>query len=638
MLAEPHSPLHALQSEILEAIAMGVDFKKVAQLLCQRAEQLAPDALCTILSVDEDGRMHTQAAPSMPPEYTRAADAAVIGPLAGSCGTAAFRGTPVEVVDIATDPLWAHYKSLALPLGLKACWSSPVVAPDGTVVATFAFYYRTNRGPTDLERHIVETCVHLCNIAAANAVMQRENRRLAYYDQLTGLRNRRSFDQNASEILAEGSASLGLLLIDIDYLKTINDTLGHSEGDALIQAVAHRLERPDATAYRIGGDEFALLVPGCSDRSALEAIAHQILQSVGAAPAGAEGSIIPSVTIGGVVRGIDGTDFESLRQNGDFALYHAKEKQRGGYVGFVVGMRTAQICRRATIASVESALSENRILTYYQPLVRLDTGAVVGVESLARMQTPAGDIITAGAFHAAFSDPKVSLRMTDAMLGNVARDIRSWLDDAIPFRHVSINLSMADFQRGDLDSRLGEAFARECVSLEHLVLEVTESVFMDGPGNEVARAVERLRGKGMLVALDDFGTGFASLTHLLGFPVDIIKIDKCFIDRILTDAPSRAIVEALIDIGRKLKIKTVAEGIEDAAQAECLREMGCLMGQGYHFARPADARTTRQILSLFARAPGKVLTADNVPKTGEDKSLAVHASGDTDVKVRADWC
>lgn len=628
----PRSPLHALQTDILEAIATGISFKDIALLLCQRAEALAPDALCTILSVDESGLLRPQAAPSLPEAYAHAVDGIAIGEGVGSCGTAAFRGVPVEVTDIETDPLWALHKSKVLPLGLRACWSSPIAAPDGRVVAVFAFYYSTRRGPTDLERHIVENCVHLCRIAAAQAEMQRRNRRLAYYDQLTDLRNRRSFDQNAAEILAEKSPAFGMLLVDIDHLKAVNDTSGHVAGDRLIQEVAGRLEKAGGTAYRIGGDEFALLVPDCRDACALEAFAHKALGRMVAPFVCGDSVIVPSVTIGGVVYGPDGTDLETLRQNADFALYHAKRRQRGGYAGFVRDMRTAQRTRTETIARVERALLEKRILTYYQPLVRLDTGAIIGVEALARMRTPSGDIVSAGAFHAAFSDPTVSLRLTDVMLAQVARDIRTWLDNAIPFRHVSINLAMADFQRGDLDSRLSAAFAKEGVSLEHLVLEVTESVFMDGPGKEVARAIERLRGKGMLVALDDFGTGFASLTHLLTFPVDIIKIDKCFIDKILTDRPSRAIVEALIDIAQKLGMTTVAEGVEDAAQAECLREMGCMLGQGYHFARPADAKTTWQLLQLFAKAPNGAAKGSVAPPRLQ------HAVGEGAAAIRADWC
>ncbi|GGD02260.1 putative bifunctional diguanylate cyclase/phosphodiesterase [Aureimonas glaciei] len=631
----PQSPLHALQTEILEAIATGLSFKDVAMLLCRRAEALAPDALCTIATVDEAGLLRPQAAPSMPDDYLTSTDGIAIGEGVGSCGTAAFRGTPVEVIDIATDPLWAPYKALVLPLGLQACWSSPVAAPDGRVVATFAFYYRSQRGPTPLERDIVATCVHLCTIATAHAEIQRRNRRLAYYDQLTDLRNRRSFDQNAAEMLAGPDPVFGLLLVDIDHLKVVNDTRGHVVGDLLIREVAGRLQHLGGTPYRIGGDEFALLVPDCRDACALEAFAHKALGKMVAPFVCDDSEIVPSVTIGGVVYGRDGRDFDTLRQNADFALYHAKRRQRGGYAGFARDMRAAQMARTETIARVDRALADQRILTHYQPLVRLDTGAIVGVEALARMRTPAGDIVSAGAFHAAFADPTVSLRLTDVMLAQVAQDIRTWLDNAIPFRHVSINLSMADFQRGDLDSRLSAAFAVEGVSLEHLVLEVTESVFMDGPGKEVARAIERLRGKGMLVALDDFGTGFASLTHLLSFPVDIIKIDKCFIDKILTDRPSRAIVEALIDIARKLGMNTVAEGVEDAAQAECLRDMGCVLGQGYHFARPADAKTTWQLLQLFAKAPN---AAGRESKASVAPPRLQHAVGKGAEAIRKDWC
>ncbi|BDA86897.1 hypothetical protein Sa4125_44390 [Aureimonas sp. SA4125] len=628
----PDIPLYDLQSEVLEAIATGMELKDVALLLCQRAEALAPDAVCTILSVDEAGLLRLQAAPSLPEDYARSANGTAIGEGVGSCGTAAFRGTPVEVTDIATDPLWTLYRDDVLPLGLKACWSSPIVEPDGRVVAIFAFYYRTRRGPTDLERHIVKTCVHLCRIAAASATMQRDNRRLAYYDQLTNLRNRRSFDQNAAAILDVNEPAFGMLLADIDHLKTVNDTLGHGAGDRLICEVAERLKQAGGTTYRIGGDEFVLLIPGCRDAGTLEAVANKAIESM-AVPFSCEGGeMVPSVTIGGVVYGVDGTDLETLRQNADFALYHAKGRRRGGYVCFEQSMRTARIQRSETIAQVERALAENRIVTYYQPLVRLDTGAIVGVEALARLRTPSGDILTAGAFHAAFSDPIVSMRLTDVMLAQVARDIRTWLDNDVPFRHVSINLAMADFQRGDLDRRLTAAFARQSVSLEHLVLEVTESVFMDGADNDVARAVERLRGKGMLVALDDFGTGFASLTHLLTFPVDIIKIDKSFVDRLLTDRPSRAIVEALIDIARKLGMNTVAEGVEDAAQADVLRGMGCLLGQGYHFARPADAKTTSQLLSLFARTPG------SAARPGGSPARLMHAIGDAAAAIRPDWC
>ncbi len=163
--ANSSESLLRLQSEILEAVARGEKLVTIAQRICLRAEQLAPETICTILTIDAQGRIHPLAAPSLPDHYSHALEGVPIGDSCGSCGTAAFRREPVEVTDIENDPLWADFKALALPLGLRACWSSPIKARDQRVVGTFAFYYRTKRGPAELERQIVEKCVTLCAIA-----------------------------------------------------------------------------------------------------------------------------------------------------------------------------------------------------------------------------------------------------------------------------------------------------------------------------------------------------------------------------------------------------------------------------------------------------------------------------------------
>lgn len=604
MNENPNLHMLALQNEILEAIATGMEFDAVAELLCRRAEGLAPTAICSILSVDIEGRLHPVAAPSLPKHYSEALEGLAIGPSVGSCGTAAHFGKPIEVVDISIDPLWAPFTGLALPLGLMACWSSPIKAREGRVVATFAFYYRTKRGPSDLERQIVLTCVHLCAIAVEQMEIQRRNHQLAFYDQLTDLPNRRGFDELISRKPRPGSTSFGLLLLDIDHLKFINDTMGHMVGDALIKEVASRLRYAKLDlACRLGGDEFAIAVDPCPDHAALYVVVSALRDAM-KEPFHSDGNtIVPQVTMGGVVYGIDGTNADLLRQNADFALYHAKETNRGGYVQFEPGLRTAITCRIETIREVDHALADKRVVPYYQPLVRLDTGDIIGLEALARIKTADGRIVAAGDFQAALSDREVACRLTDSILSQIANDVRSWIANGIPFQHVGINLSAADFRRNDLETRLSTAFDAAKVSLKHVVLEVTETVLMGDPGNETVRAVERLREKGMLVALDDFGTGYASLTHLLSFPVDIIKIDKSFVDRILIDRPSEVIVEALIDIARKLNKKIIAEGIECSAQHERLRELGCTFGQGFHFARPADALTTTRLLRSFAQKP-----------------------------------
>lgn len=591
-----------LQTEVLEAVACGEPLVAVADLLCRRAEALAPGVVCTILSIDGEGRLRPLAAPSLPLAYSSAIDGLSIGPQGGSCGAAAFRNEPVIVTDIGRDPLWNDYRGLVEPLGLRACWSSPISDHDGRVVATFAFYYRTCRGPDALERSIVQTCVHLCAIAIAHEQVRQRNHRLAYFDALTGLPNRGHFNELLDRSIGMAEP-FGLLLVDIDHLKLVNDTVGHVFGDRLISAVAARIAdcHPSLTACRLGGDEFAVLVADCHDDAALQDAASRMLAAVRGLVQVGDQTIDPHITIGGALFGPDGTDGPALSQNADFALYHAKETRRGGYVRFTPGLRTSMLERATMVRSVDSALAEKRMIVHYQPIVRLDTAEIVGLEALARMRMPDGRVAAAGEFHAAMADPRIAWQLTGQMLTQIAADIRHWLDLGIVFQHVGVNVTTGDFQRGDLETRIVETFERAGVDLKHIVLEVNEAVYVGGNDQMVPHAVSALRQRGLLVALDDFGTGFASLTHLLSFPVDIIKIDRSFVARLGSDRASDVVVGSIIDIARKLDMKLVAEGIETPEQARILSELGCVMGQGYLYARPTSRDDTTRLLSLFAQ-------------------------------------
>lgn len=602
MSASDTERLLRLQTEVLEAVARGDALADIGVLLCRRVESGAPGVLCSILLVDEQSRLHTLAAPSLPQAYCDAIDGLQAGPIAGSCGTAAWRNQPIEVIDIASDPLWALYKDLALPHGLLACWSSPIRDKHDRVIGTFAFYFGTARGPTPFERQMVDTCLHVCALAIEHERVRARNHRLAYYDTLTGLPNRGHFTEILAARIAQ-AAPFGLILLDIDRLKLVNDSAGHAAGDALIRAVASRISASgtNITAFRLGGDEMAVLVADCADHSTLAATAERILEATSGIVDIGDQSIIVHVTLGGALFGPDGTDPDILVQNADFALYQAKLTHRGHYLGFLPDQRTAMVQRIETVRLLDAAIAENRILPYYQPIVRLDTGEIVGLEALARLQMPDGRIVSAGEFHEGLSDPRIAYDLTGRMLDQVARDIRVWLDDAIDFQHVGINVTTGDFQRGDLAERMADIFAYHKVPLEHVVLEVNESVFMGGNDQAVPHAVEALRAKGLLVALDDFGTGFASLTHLMTFPVDIIKIDRSFVERLGVDEPGEVIVQAILDIAQRLKMRVVAEGIETSRQSDVLRQLGCMLGQGYLFSRPVSARDATELLRKFAQ-------------------------------------
>jgi len=601
--------LQAIQNEILEMVAYGEPLRLVTETLCRRIEAVAPEAACSVLSVDREGRIHPVASPGLPESYSAALEGLAIGPMEGSCGSAAFRGEPVLVEDISTDPLWHKYKGLVEPLGLKACWSTPIKARGGRVIGTFALYYRTKRGPTRVEMLAVETCVHVCAIALEQMEINARNHELAYFDTLTGLPNRFHADTLMKQKVERSPAGLGLLLLDIDNLKITNDALGHAVGDELIRQVASRVAktvRPGGVACRIGGDEFVVVLDDCLPATRLSQTAERILTSM-ETPFVCDGqTIVPHVTIGGALFGRDGHDIDTLRQNADLALYDSKESGRGRFIEYDGRLRAAMTRRLRRINEVEAALNEGRIEAHYQPIVRLDTKEIVCVEALARLVSHDGGLVAAGYFQEALKEPRVARRLTDVMLKRVAADTRKWRGMGVPFQHVAINVSMADFQCGDLADRITGAFRDVDVPLEHVVLEVTETVLVGASDNIVANAVEHLRSLGLLVALDDFGTGFASLTHLLTLPVDIIKIDKCFVDRLVGDTTGGVIVAALVDIARKLGMRVVAEGIETAAQSECLRALECPLGQGFFYYRAASSEeTSRRLLAEARRLRGQ---------------------------------
>jgi len=591
-----------LQNIILEMIARGEPLHATIDRLCREVESAVADIVCSVL-VLEAGYLRPLAGPSLPEDYSAALESLKIGPLSGSCGTAAYQAAPVIVTDIESDARWAEFKHLALPLGFKACWSTPIFSAD-RVIATFAFYYRECRGPNEVEQKLVDACAHLCAIAIERDERVRERQRLTYTDALTSLPNRARFNRVLSEKGRVKEGYWGILIADVDNLKSVNDTFGHSTGDDLIEVVAERIASvmgPENT-FRIGGDEFAVIVQEQTSFE-LSIIAGKILAAL-KKPAHCQGHVIfPAATLGGSTAGL-GQDSDQVRQYADVALYHAKERSRGQYVEYSLSLGTTLTRRFRAIRDVALALAEDRIDAHYQPIVRLDTGEVVGFEALCRMTTPSGVIIAAANFHEATKDAGVAADLTERMLLRVAEDARRWLDLGLPFQHVGINLAAADFHVGNLQQRLCSVFEDAGVSTDHIILQVTESVYLGQRDHVVADEIKALRKQGLRVALDDFGTGFASLTHLLTVPVDIIKIDKSFVERLVPGDAGAIIVEGLMGIASNLGIRVVAEGIETDEQLRQLLDFGCTLGQGYLFSKAVDRDAATSLLRRFGQHSG----------------------------------
>lgn len=595
--------MQGIENRILRLIADGASLTETAAQICLEVERASPGAICSVVNVCRAGLLHPLAAPSLAPEYCARMEGVMIGPEVGSCGVAAYTRKPVLVTDISADPKWTRYCAFPTSLGLKACWSAPVI-DDGEPIGALAVFFPEARGPCDDELAVFASCVDLCAIALRRHERALERERRASVDALTTLPNRAAFNIALKSLACDDPGSWGLFVVDLDNLKIVNDTFGHRAGDGLLQTASARIAAavsPDVT-FRLGGDEFAVIIRRPEALADLDETAHRILEAL-RAPADCDGNaIVPSGTVGGAVVATGDESAEAVYKNADFALYHAKETGRGGFVRFWPGIDTRIVNRQATIKDVSAALGEGRIDAHYQPVMRLDTGEIVGIEALCRLRKPNGEIVPAARFRDATSDARVAVELTSRMLDVVARDVRHWIDLGIPFQHVGVNVSTADFYSGDLLSKLETSFGRVGVPLSHIIIEVSENVSIGCRNRDVDRVVERLRASGIRVALDDFGTGHASLTHLLNVPVDAIKIDQTFVARLKRHDASLAIVQGIIDIARKLDIRVIAEGIETEAQAEQLVSMGCRLGQGFLFSAAVDRDSMTEM--LLRRAQG----------------------------------
>jgi len=376
--------------------------------LCQEVEALLPGVICTVMRIDPAGLLDPLAAPSLPAELSGAIGGLMMGPDAGSCGRAAYLRQPVFVTDISADPKWAKLRDLALAAGLKACWSAPITGQDGKPVGALALYFREPRSPLEPERTVIAQCVELCEIALRRHERVADRERRASVDGLTRLPNRAAFNMALASMACDAPGSWALFIVDLDNLKTVNDLFGHPAGDGLIRAAGERIAAamlPDVT-FRLGGDEFAVIVQYPEALTDLEARAGRIFAAL-EAPADCDGHVVvPAATIGGAV--LAGNAAADVYQNADFALYHAKETGRGGFVRYWPGIGSRITHRLDAIRDVTAALAEGRIDAYYQPVVRLDTREIVGVEALCRPRTAAPEGSAARQAQARTSDGEVA--------------------------------------------------------------------------------------------------------------------------------------------------------------------------------------------------------------------------------------
>jgi diguanylate cyclase (GGDEF)-like protein/PAS domain S-box-containing protein len=411
------------------------------------------------------------------------------------------------------------------------------------------------------------------------------------HDGLTDLPNRRSFQthlQAATIRAMESGGQVGLLLIDLDHFKHVNDTLGHAAGDHLLKSFGQQLERSvragDVIA-RLGGDEFAVILEGVKAQDDLLRLGESILGRL-SAPLNFDGRTISAgASIGGALFPTDAATANDLFKCADSALYALKRTGRGGTRMFHNYMREEAQKVASQLSLAREALSEQSVVPYYQQKVELKTGRIRGFEALLRWKHPTRGMQLPDTVAEAFKDYELASKIGELMQKKVFSDVRQWQSAGLHFGSVSINASPAEFLRDDYAEKLLARADEYQVSGKLIEVEVTEHVFLERGAEYVARALKLLSEAGVRLSLDDFGTGYSSLSHLRDFPVDVVKIDRSFVTKMVDEPEIASIVSAVIDLSASLDLKVVAEGIETPEQAALLREKSCDLGQGYLFGR-----------------------------------------------------
>lgn len=408
----------------------------------------------------------------------------------------------------------------------------------------------------------------------------------ALHDSLTDLPNRDNlYEQIGLAVSAlQANGTLALLVMDFDRFRDLNDTLGHGYGDAVIQEMGRRLERVcdgQGVVARLGGDEFAMLLPGAGPEEARD-IAQQTLDSLQELVDIGEQSVFLNISIGIVHAPEHGEDAATLLRKAEVAMYAAKQAQRGVevYAGHLDPYAPDHL---RFITELRQAILRGELLLHFQPQVRLDTGEVKGAEALVRWDHPTQGLLPPDQFVTLAERTGLIRPLTFWVLGEALEECRRWRESGITWR-VAVNLSAHLLHDTALVDTVVEAVAAHGLTPNDLTLEITESALMFHPEQSL-RSLSRLQSQGVRIALDDFGTGYSSLQYLSQFPLDEIKIAPSFILS-LDDPSNEAIVRSIIDLSRRLDLPVVAEGVENEAVLARLRDMGCLVAQGYHFCRP----------------------------------------------------
>lgn len=436
--------------------------------------------------------------------------------------------------------------------------------------------------------------VSVINDVSERVNYQKELEYQATHDSLTGLANRNLLNDRITQAIAwakRQDLSVGLMLLDLDHFKLINDASGHGAGDEMLKQVANRLShcvRETDTVARLGGDEFVIILTDLPETGDVDIVAEKILAALARPFEINSHDVFVTASIGISLYPRDGDHGEILLRYADIAMYRVKEHGRNSVRQFIPEMGVTAISRLNMEGALRRALERHELTLHYQPKIELSTGHIVGAEALVRWHHPQIGLIHPIEFIPLAEETGLILPLGEWVLAEACRQQVSWKKSGMADLKIAINMSPRQFRQEDLSDRVAAIFAETGADPSNVTLELTESMVMQDV-NSTLVALRALKKLGVSISLDDFGTGYSSLSYLRRFPIDELKIDKSFINDIHENPDDAAIASAIIAMALSLSLSVVAEGVEKKEQAELLRKMGCSQVQGYYFGRPMDA-------------------------------------------------
>src|SRR6266536_564591 len=577
--------LLAGQAAVLGLIARDAPLMETLSALARLIETEADGARCAVLLLDEDGGTLTVgAAPSLADAGLHEADGMVVGPRAGSSGTAVHRHAPVLVADVAADPLWSETRQAALAQGLRAAWAMPITTADSSqILGTVTIYFDRARRPGPSDTRLLEAAAHLADIAIERSQAQARLAHQAAHDALTGLPNRVFFLDRAGHALDRTRRS-------------------HSSVAVLLGELARRMQevvRPGDTVARFGGDEFTVLCESIADEADALAIAERVGRVAATPVALGDAEVLVTMSIG-IALGSDArVRPEALIENADVAMYRAKARGGNRREVFDRGMRARAKRRLAVHSALHRAVERGELRVFYQPLVWLANRRPVGAEALVRWQHPDRGLLGAQEFIALAEETGLIVPIGSYVLREACQEAERWRA-ASPGREplcIKVNLSARQVADPNLTDVVAGVLGDTGVVPASVCLEIAESVLMEH-AESTGTVLRELKSLGVSLAVDDFGTGYSSLVHLKRVQVDELKVDRSFVAGLLGNAEDAVVVAAVVNLAHTLGVKAVAEGVETSGQLARLLELGRDIGQRYHFGRPMPPESMALHLGL----------------------------------------